>query len=192
MAMKRKHKRLALVLGAVAVVGAATALALTALSDKVTFFATPSELVAMKAETSALPPAVAAERAERHYRVGGLVAYDSIQRTDDVDVIFGVTDEVETITVIYRGDLPDLFREGQGVVVEGRMEDSGVFRADRVLARHDENYMPAEVAESLKKSGHWKHTEGQDGAYGDGAYGKSEYGSPKADDDDKPKTDSGS
>jgi cytochrome c-type biogenesis protein CcmE len=140
--VKPKHQRLALLgLGALALAGAA-ALVLTAFEDNLVFFHTPTELA-----TKAPPPGL-------RLRIGGLVEQGSVVKQGN-DVRFKVTDMKHTVAVTYRGILPDLFREGQGVVAEGTFKD-GVFAASEVLAKHDENYMPAEVVEALKKSGEWK------------------------------------
>ena len=126
-------------------VGAAAALALTAFQDNLVFFYSPSDV-----QTKSIPP-------ERRFRLGGLVEEKSIQRLpDNKTVEFRVTDLTATLPVTFTGALPDLFREGQGVVAEGRLRPDGVFVASEVLSRHDENYMPPEVAEALKKSGQWQ------------------------------------
>jgi cytochrome c-type biogenesis protein CcmE len=139
----RKKKRLAfLILGLVAL-GGATAMVLAAFRDNLVFFYSPTELVAK--------PALAGGR----IRIGGLVENKSVERQDGEKVSFRVTDGKTDIAVRYDGILPDLFREGQGVVAEGRVEN-GVFVANTILAKHDEKYMPPEVAAALKKSGHWQ------------------------------------
>lgn len=141
--MTRKRKRLAiLVLGLVAL-GGATAMVLAAFRDNLVFFYSPSELVAK--------PALAAGR----IRIGGLVEDKSVVHQDGERVSFRVTDGKTDIAVNYDGILPDLFREGQGVVAEGRIRGD-VFVASTILAKHDEKYMPPEVAAALKKSGHWQ------------------------------------
>ena len=143
--MKRKTRRLYIVLAGLACLGAAAALVLTAFEDNIVFFHSPTDIV-----TKQVPK-------DRRLRVGGLVEKASVTReADGVTVRFRVTDTANTVQVAYKGILPDLFREGQGVVAEGRLGPDGVFRADEVLAKHDENYMPPEVAEALKKSGQWK------------------------------------
>ena len=143
--MTRKRRRLYTVVAGMAVLGVAAALVLTALEDNILFFYSPSDVVAKK------PPP------DRRFRLGGIVQPDSVRRHEDgVTIGFRVTDMTHTLPVAFKGVLPDLFREGQGVVTEGRMGADGVFRADDVLAKHDETYMPKEVAEALKKSGHWK------------------------------------
>jgi cytochrome c-type biogenesis protein CcmE len=143
--MTRKRRRLIIVLLGMGVLAASAGLVLTAFQDSVTFFYSPSDI---KAE--AAPPG-------RAIRVGGLVEEGSVRKLDDgVTTEFRVTDLSESVPVTYRGVLPDLFREGQGVVTEGKLRPDGVFVADEVLAKHDENYMPPEVADALKKSGQWK------------------------------------
>jgi cytochrome c-type biogenesis protein CcmE len=145
MAMKRKHKRLAILAGCLLVLAGAAALVLSAISDSLVFFYSPSEL-----QAKALPPG-------QLVRIGGLVEEGSVARSDDgSSVRFRVTDLQEELPVAFDGLLPDLFREGQGVVVQGRLGADGVFQASEVLAKHDENYMPPEVAEALKKSGEWR------------------------------------
>ena len=139
--MTRKQRRLTLIAAAVAVLGLATGLVLFALRDTITFFKTPSDVVEK--------PLAAGQR----FRLGGLVAEGSVKRSTGADVEFAVTDTIKSIAVTYRGVLPDLFREGQGVVAEGRLEPDGRFRADTVLAKHDETYMPPEVAKALKVKG---------------------------------------
>ncbi len=143
--MTRKRRRLYLVLFAMIGLGGATALVLGAIDDSLVYFYTPTDL----AEKDIAK--------DRRMRVGGLVAENSHKRSPDgLGGKFIVTDLTNTLAVTYKGILPDLFREGQGVVAEGKFDTAGVFRADEVLAKHDENYMPAEVADALKKSGQWK------------------------------------
>ncbi len=143
--MKRKHRRLAFVVAGMVLLGAAAALVLSAFEDSLVFFYSPSDLAA-----KGIPDG-------RRFRVGGLVEEGSVKRlADGLTVEFVVTDLVETVPVSYRGPLPDLFREGQGVIAEGVLTAGGVFRADGVLAKHDETYMPPEVADALKRSGQWK------------------------------------
>lgn len=159
MAMKRKHKRLTFVIIAMALVGLATGLILFALGDGVSLFHSPTDI----ANKQPGP--------DQRLRLGGLVEEGSVVREEGSALVrFVVTDLENTVAVSYEGLLPDLFREGQGIVAEGRMQN-GVFVASEVLAKHDENYMPPEVADALKKSGQWK---GDDGAAGpaDGALGK--------------------
>ncbi len=143
--MKRKHRRLWIAISALAGLGAVVALVLVVLEDSIVFFYGPSELVARA------PPA------GQRLRIGGLVVEGSVKRAEDgVSVRFEVTDLAHAVPVVFRGMLPDLFREGQGVVAEGALDADGVFVASQVLAKHDESYMPPEVAEALKKSGKWK------------------------------------
>ena len=124
----------------------AAALVLTAFEDNIVFFHSPTD-IATNRELST----------DRRLRVGGLVKPESWQKAaDGLTHNFAITDLNNEIRVAYRGIMPDLFREGQGVVVEGRMQSDGHFRADEVLAKHDENYMPPEVAEALRESGKWK------------------------------------
>ena len=139
--MTRKQKRLTMILGGLSVIGLAAALVLYALSDTITFFHTPSDL----AETGVKP-------GER-IRLGGMVEDGSVKKGPGTMTTFSVTDQIDTITVSYNGILPDLFREGQGVVTEGKLQEDGSFIADTVLAKHDENYMPRELADSLKEKG---------------------------------------
>ena len=142
--MTRKGRRLTLIASALAVIGVAIGLALFAFRDGVVFFVTPSELAAKTAQM----------RPDARMRIGGLVQPGSVLKSDDRHVSFAITDNRTEVTVTYAGLLPDLFREGQGVVAEGQLVN-GVFRADSVLAKHDENYMPREVADSLKQQGVW-------------------------------------
>ncbi len=143
--MKRKHRRLWIAISALAGLGAVVALVLVVLEDSIVYFYGPSELVARA------PPA------GQRLRIGGLVVEGSVKRAEDgVSVRFEVTDLAHAVPVVFRGMLPDLFREGQGVVAEGALDADGVFVASQVLAKHDESYMPPEVAEALKKSGKWK------------------------------------
>jgi len=130
--------------GALAVLAIAAALVLNAFRDSIVFFSTPS----MVAEKQIGPG--------QRFRLGGLVSEGSLKRSDQLHVSFEVTDGKDTLKVRYQGILPDLFREGQGVVAEGALDGNGVFKADTVLAKHDETYMPKPVADALKKQGHWK------------------------------------
>ena|SRR5579863_4119911 len=143
--MSRKRRRLlALVVGLV-LLGAATAMVLAAFRQNLVFFYGPSDLVAQR-----IGPG-------RRIRIGGMVEEHSLQRKNDgQSVAFRVTDGKTNIAVTYTGILPDLFREGQGVVAEGRLLPDGVFSASTVLAKHDEKYMPPEVVEALKKAGRWQ------------------------------------
>lgn len=142
-----KRRRLYAVLAGVSGLGIATGLVLTAFSETLVFFYSPSDVAAGKI----IP--------ERRFRLGGLVEPNSIQRQPDgTTILFRVTDTAKTVTVSYKGVLPDLFREGQGVVTEGSLDRQGIFNAREVLAKHDETYMPKEVAEAIKASGQWKPT----------------------------------
>jgi cytochrome c-type biogenesis protein CcmE len=142
--MTRKQRRLVLIGGGLGVLAIAVALMLNAFRDSIVFFNSPSDV------------------AEKHIgpgtriRLGGLVRTGSLVRSGELRVRFEVTDGKSEIPVSYQGVLPDLFREGQGVVAEGALDRGGVFDADTILAKHDETYMPKEVADELKKSGHWK------------------------------------
>jgi cytochrome c-type biogenesis protein CcmE len=139
----RKQQRLLLVAVALVLLGGASGLVLYALSDTVAFFVTPSEIAEGTVE------------ADRRFRLGGLVVPGSI-RYDDGTVAFMLTDQASEVQVRYRGILPDLFREGQGIVAQGEIDGQGVFVASEVLAKHDESYMPPEVAEALKRAGVWR------------------------------------
>ncbi|AZG77048.1 MULTISPECIES: cytochrome c maturation protein CcmE [Methylocystis] len=141
--MTRKGKRLTLIAGAMAVLGVAAGLMLFALRDNIVFFYTPSELAKKQTASGA------------RLRIGGLVKEGTVVKNGQ-DVRFTVTDKTSDLTVSYTGLLPDLFREGQGVVVDGVLQPSGGFRADSVLAKHDERYMPRDVADALKKQGVWQ------------------------------------
>src|SRR5207253_1017139 len=142
--MTRKQRRLSLIGAGIGVLGFAVALVLYALNDAIVFFNSPTDVV----EKHIAPGS--------RIRLGGLVKTGSVVRGDNLEVRFEVTDGKTAIAVAYQGLLPDLFREGQGVVTEGVLDRSGAFRADSVLAKHDEVYMPKEVADALKKQGHWK------------------------------------
>ncbi|MGE0701609.1 MAG: cytochrome c maturation protein CcmE [Hyphomicrobiaceae bacterium] len=139
--MTRKQRRAAFIVAGLVVLGLAVGLVLFALSGTITYFKTPSDV--------AERPLPAGQR----FRLGGLVAEGSVKRGRSLEVEFRVTDTLKAMPVVYRGVLPDLFREGQGVVAEGRLEPDGRFRADTVLAKHDENYMPPEVAKALEAKG---------------------------------------
>jgi len=142
--MTRKQRRLTFLGSAMAVLIVAVALVLTALQDTLMFFYSPSDLD----QTG--------PQANEAFRLGGLVKEGSVEQLDGGVVAFTITDLAATVPVRYKGILPDLFREGQGVVTQGRLNEQGVFVADEVLAKHDENYMPAEVADALKESGQWQ------------------------------------
>jgi cytochrome c-type biogenesis protein CcmE len=141
--MSRKQRRLSLIGAAVGVLGLALGLVLYAMRDNIVFFHAPADVAAKEVQPGT------------RFRLGGLVKEGSIKRDGQL-ITFEVADAWHTLPVRYHGILPDLFREGQGVVAEGMLEASGVFKADAVLARHDETYMPREVADALKKQGHWQ------------------------------------
>jgi cytochrome c-type biogenesis protein CcmE len=147
--MTRKQRRLVLIGGSLGVLAVAAALVLSALKDSIVFFNSPTDLVEKH-----LAPGT-------RIRLGGLVKSGSVQRGDNLAVHFEVTDGNKAVSVSYRGLLPDLFREGQGVVTEGTVEPGGTFKADSVLAKHDERYMPKEVVDALKKQGRWEEGSGK-------------------------------
>lgn len=147
--MTRKTRRMVLIGSVLSVLAVAVGLMLWGLSGNITFFHSPSDVV-----TKRIP---AGER----FRLGGLVQEGSVTRLPNQTVNFAVTDGANTIRVTYRGIIPDLFRERQGVVTEGRLDGAGLFVADTLLAKHDENYMPREVADALKRQGHWNPETGQ-------------------------------
>ena len=139
--MKPRHKRIAMVAGGLAALAAAAALILTAFQQNLVFFFTPSQVAANEAPLG------------KTFRIGGLVETGSVKRQPDgVTVRFIVTDTAKSIPVMFRGALPDLFREGKGVVAQGRVGADGVFQASEVLAKHDENYMPPEAADAVKRA----------------------------------------
>ena len=143
--MTRKRRRLIVLSLGLLALGAATALVLIAFNDNLVFFYSPSDLAA-----KGVTP-------ERRIRIGGLVVEHSlVKESNGHTVAFRVTDNTADLRVVYDGILPDLFREGQGVVAEGKLRQDGVFAASTVLAKHDEKYMPPEVAEALKQSGRWQ------------------------------------
>ena len=142
--MTRKQRRGVMIATAVGILSIAVFLVLFALRDTIVFFHTPKEVVERQ-----IP-------AGKRIRLGGLVAEASVKRGLGETVDFAITDTVKTIPVRYKGILPDLFREGQGVVAEGVLDPAGRFLADTVLAKHDENYMPPEVAKALKEQGMWQ------------------------------------
>ena len=146
--MTRKQRRLTLIGAGLGVLGLAAALVLFALKDSIVFFNSPTDVV----EKHVAPGS--------RIRLGGLVKPGSLVRGDNLQVRFEVTDGNKSVPVSYTGILPDLFREGQGVVTEGALNAAGTFKADSVLAKHDETYMPKEVADALKKQGHWKTESG--------------------------------
>ena len=145
--MTRKQRRAVLIGTCLGVLAVAMGLVLFALRDSIVFFYTPSEVAEKHLETG------------QRFRLGGLVEDGSVKRSEGTTVSFVVTDKRSTLPVTFTGVLPDLFREGQGVVAEGMLNPDGVFRADSVLAKHDENYMPPEVAKKLKEQGVWRGDE---------------------------------
>ena len=143
--MTRKQKRLTTVIAGLLLLGAAAALVLTALKENLVYFKSPTEILAEPPTNS------------RSIRLGGLVEEGSLERqADGVTMLFAITDLANSVPVTYTGILPDLFREGQGVITQGKLGPDGVFLADEVLAKHDETYMPPEVAEALRESGQWR------------------------------------
>lgn len=146
--MTRKQRRLIMIGGSFAVLAVAAGLVLNAMQDSIVFFSTPT--MALEKPTPV----------GRRFRLGGMVEKGSLSRGDNLAVSFKVSDGGATLPVSYKGILPDLFREGQGVVAEGALDASGVFKADTVLAKHDENYVPKEVADALKKQGRWQEGSG--------------------------------
>jgi cytochrome c-type biogenesis protein CcmE len=142
--MTRRQRRFSLIGAALGVLALAVGLVLSALKESIVFFNSPTELVEKHVKPGT------------RMRIGGLVKEGSVSRGDGLAVHFEVTDGKRSVPVAYQGLLPDLFREGQGVVAEGALDPGGIFRADSVLAKHDETYMPKDVADALKKKGHWK------------------------------------
>jgi len=142
--LTRRGRRLALIAAALAVVGAAAGLSLYALSDSIVFFMSPSEVV-----QKAVAPGA-------RLRIGGLVKVGTVVKSADQNVAFVLSDGAHELKVTYQGLLPDLFREGQGVVAEGVLTAPGEMRAESILAKHDERYMPREVVDALKKQGRWQ------------------------------------
>jgi cytochrome c-type biogenesis protein CcmE len=165
--MTRKQRRLVLIGSGMGVLALAAALVLFALKDSIVFFNSPTDVV----EKNVAPGS--------RIRLGGLVKPGSLTRGDNLQVRFEVTDGNKSVPVTYVGILPDLFREGQGVVTEGALDNGGLFKADSVLAKHDENYMPKEVADALKKQGHWKNDGGGYGLASGSAAGASAPGAKK-------------
>jgi cytochrome c-type biogenesis protein CcmE len=149
--MTRKQRRLVLIGGSLTVLAIAAALVLSALRDSIVFFSSPTDV----AEKQIVPGT--------RIRIGGLIKPGSVERADNLQVRFAVTDGKTDIAVRYQGIIPDLFLEGQGVVAEGKLESGGMFAADTVLAKHDERYMPREVVDALKKSGRWQEGEAKGG-----------------------------
>jgi cytochrome c-type biogenesis protein CcmE len=151
--MTRKQKRLTTVIAGLLLLGAAAALVLTALKENLVYFKSPTEILAEPPTNS------------RSIRLGGLVEEGSLERqADGVTVLFAITDLANSVPVTYKGILPDLFREGQGVITQGKLGPDGVFLADEVLAKHDETYMPPEVAEALRESGQWRGDDEEGGS----------------------------
>ena len=143
--MRPKRRRLYFLLAGMSALAVAVALALAAFEDNLVFFNSPTDVYAKEVPQ------------DRRFRLGGLVEEESVAKSaDGLTTTFRVTDLNRAVPVAYTGILPDLFREGQGIVADGRLSANGTFVADNVLAKHDENYMPPEVAEALKKSGKWK------------------------------------
>ena len=139
--MKTRHKRLSFLLLGLAALGLASVFVLNAFNSNLVFFFSPSQVAAKEAPIG------------RSFRIGGMVETGSLKReSDGLTVNFVVTDTAKTIPVVYHGILPDLFKEGKGVVAQGKLTEDGVFHADEVLAKHDENYMPPEVAAALKNA----------------------------------------
>ena len=147
--MTRKQRRLTLIAAAGAVLVVAAGLVLNALRDSIVFFNSPTDVVEKKVQPGS------------RIRLGGLVKPGTLQRGEQLAVRFEVTDGNRAIAVSYQGILPDLFREGQGVIAEGTLESGGGFKADSVLAKHDEKYMPKEVVDALKKQGRWEEGAGK-------------------------------
>jgi cytochrome c-type biogenesis protein CcmE len=154
--MTRKQRRAVLIGTCLAVLGLAVGLVLVAVRDSIVFFYTPSEVAEKHLETG------------QRFRLGGLVEDGSVKRGEGTTVSFVITDKRSTLPVTFTGVLPDLFREGQGVVAEGMLTSDGAFRADSVLAKHDENYMPPEVAKKLKEQGVWRGDEQAGASQGSG------------------------
>lgn len=141
--MKRRHKRIAFIVMGLAGLGIATSLVLSAFRSNLVFFFSPSQVVAKEAPVN------------RTFRVGGLVEQGSVKRDNDgLTVRFTVTDTAHSIPVVFKGIIPDLFKEGRGCVAEGRVGADGVFYADKVLAKHDENYMPPEAGQAIDNAKH--------------------------------------
>jgi cytochrome c-type biogenesis protein CcmE len=141
--VKRRHKRIAFIVIGLAAIGVATALILSAFQNNLVFFFSPSQVAAKEAPVG------------RTFRVGGLVQEGTLKRdTDGLTVRFTVTDTAQSVPVVYKGILPDLFKEGRGCVAQGRIGNDGVFYADSVLAKHDENYMPPEAGHAIDKAKH--------------------------------------
>jgi len=147
--MTRKQRRLILIGSSLGVLAIAVGLVLNSLRDSIVFFNSPTDIADNKA-----PPG-------KRVRLGGMVKMGSVERGDNLQIRFEVTDGNKDIPVSYHGIVPDLFREGQGVVAEGKIGPGGTIAADTVLAKHDERYMPKEVVDALKKSGRWQEEAGK-------------------------------
>ena len=147
--MTRRQRRLILIGSSLGVLALAAVLVLSALKDSIVFFNSPTDVIEKNVQPGT------------RIRLGGLVKPGTVERGEQLAVRFEVTDGNRVIAVAYQGVLPDLFREGQGVIAEGAMQVGGTFKADSVLAKHDEKYMPREVADALKKQGHWKDEPGK-------------------------------
>ncbi len=168
--MKSRHKRLAMIAAGIAALGIASALVLNAFRSNLVFFFTPSEIVANEAPVG------------RSFRVGGMVVDGSVERqSDGVSVRFVVTDTAQSIPVVYSGILPDLFREGKGVVAQGKLSEDGVFQAEQVLAKHDENYMPPEAAEAVERANKAMRDAHRSAVTGSAVTGSAETGSAVTD-----------
>jgi cytochrome c-type biogenesis protein CcmE len=143
--MKRRHKRIGIIIAGLAGLGVAAFLVANAFRNNLVFFFSPTQVAAKEAPTN------------RAFRIGGLVEEGTLKREDDgLTVRFTVTDTAASIPVVYKGILPDLFKEGRGCVAQGRLGNDGVFQAEEVLAKHDENYMPPEAGEAIDKAKHAK------------------------------------
>jgi len=147
--MTRRQRRLVMIGCGLGVLALAVGLILNAMRDSIVFFNSPTDVVEKHIQTGT------------RIRLGGMVKDGSLVRGDNLQIRFVVTDGANDIPVSYQGIVPDLFREGQGVVAEGRIEPGRAFKADSILAKHDENYMPREVADALKKQGRWQENEGK-------------------------------
>ena len=147
--MTRKQRRLVLIGSGIGVLALAAGLVLSALKDSIVFFNSPTDVIEKRIE------------AGTRIRLGGLVKPGTLARGEALTIRFELTDGKSAIPVAYQGILPDLFREGQGVIAEGALDGAGLFKAQTVLAKHDETYMPKEVADALKKQVHWKESDGK-------------------------------
>ena len=149
--MKARQKRLVFILVGMVILGLATWLVFNALGNNMSYFYSPTEVMQKKAPKDHL------------FRLGGMVVEGSVQRGQELTVRFAVTDTANVVNVEYTGILPDLFEEGQGVIAQGKLGDNGIFVASEVLAKHDENYMPPEVADALEKAAQMKKATTTDG-----------------------------